>query len=141
MCHHVCASGCACYESRPVECADFSCAWLAGFGGPKFRPDLVGFVTLFSVFHTQEDGGSIAALSLWEYRAGALRSQVAVWLTLNNLHAGNCVMHVPDPGEPIFYLGKGRASVGVMVVGQNDEDVRSLSYEDALRSLARGPVS
>lgn len=50
-------------------------------------------------------------------------------------------MHVPDRGEPVFYLGKGRAGIGALIAGEKDEEVQVLSYEDALRSLVRGPVA
>jgi Fe-S-cluster containining protein len=37
--------GCAIYETRPVACKTFRCAWLEGFFDEEDRPDRVGFVT------------------------------------------------------------------------------------------------
>lgn len=36
--------GCAVYQSRPLECREFACAWLRGSGGEAERPDKVRFV-------------------------------------------------------------------------------------------------
>jgi hypothetical protein len=44
-CPNQCAGGCAVYEARPIECAEFDCAWLNGVVTSEcHRPDLSNLV-------------------------------------------------------------------------------------------------
>lgn len=43
-CAHECAAGCAVYERRPEECAEFLCLWREGWGTDAMRPDLCRFM-------------------------------------------------------------------------------------------------
>lgn len=47
-CRHQCASGCAIYRRQPMDCREFECLWLSGFGGDDERPDRVGYLQLLS---------------------------------------------------------------------------------------------
>lgn len=41
-CRHQCARGCAIYDSRPQECATYTCSWIEGNFREKDRPDKSG---------------------------------------------------------------------------------------------------
>jgi Fe-S-cluster containining protein len=43
-CSHQCASGCGEYESRPVGCRHYTCAWIDGWGDDRDRPDRLGLL-------------------------------------------------------------------------------------------------
>jgi hypothetical protein len=42
------ALGCNRYETRPMECQNFSCLWLHGVLEPEYKPSLCGFVVFVS---------------------------------------------------------------------------------------------
>lgn len=45
LCPNQCAGGCSVYEARPVECAEFDCAWLNGVVAAEcHRPNLSNLV-------------------------------------------------------------------------------------------------
>jgi hypothetical protein len=46
ICPHVCAGGCAVYQSRPAPCREFECEWLKGTALAEglLRPDKEGLV-------------------------------------------------------------------------------------------------
>lgn len=43
-CEHLCSNGCSRYETRPVTCRAYRCAWLDGYGDDEMRPDRSGIV-------------------------------------------------------------------------------------------------
>ena len=66
-CPSQCPSGCSVYDSRPDECADFTCLWLADQAGRVFsqqeRPDHLG--VLFAPL-------SVHSVGAYECRPGGL---------------------------------------------------------------------
>lgn len=65
-CKHLTPGGCAIYDERPADCAEYECFWLAGLGEEQDRPDQIGL--LFSIRHDQ---GSIY-IDCHETEPGAL---------------------------------------------------------------------
>lgn len=57
-CQHQCAYGCAIYQRRPMDCREFECLWLVGFGSDDERPDRVGYLQLL-VRYRGEDRPSV----------------------------------------------------------------------------------
>ena len=41
-CEFEAESGCACYETRPIQCMDFTCAWAEGIIPESFKPSRTG---------------------------------------------------------------------------------------------------
>jgi coenzyme F420-reducing hydrogenase beta subunit len=58
--------GCTIYETRPPECANYACAWLAGFFRAEDRPDQSGVIV---GIEATTDGK--VAFTMREYRDGA----------------------------------------------------------------------
>jgi hypothetical protein len=43
-CPNQCAAGCAIYQTRPTECAEYLCLWRQGWGEEDQRPDKLGAI-------------------------------------------------------------------------------------------------
>ena len=94
-CAHQCASGCAVYQSRPRQCAEFACLWLQGQleGDERGRPDVIGLVLYVvdhagkRVVHAREcrDGASMEPAA--RYLLDKLRNGVVVVETKGGVEA------------------------------------------------------
>jgi hypothetical protein len=74
-CVHLTEKGCGIYDSRPVECAGWACAWRLGFGSPDDRPDKQGYYIDLGVDAVAADVESIKAKV--KIAAGAMPALVA----------------------------------------------------------------
>lgn len=79
-CKHLNDKGCGIYQTRPEECRQFECAWIAGGGRKAHRPDYSGIVV---VLRQSEPGstlrkrGIMEALQAIAVYPGATRSSTA----------------------------------------------------------------
>ncbi len=93
--------GCRIYESRPLSCRGFVCAWMQGFGEENERPNITKIVLDCRKLPDPEDGSII---QMWEVKDGALDSDYAVSSRQRFLEVGYWVSHMPRNGQKKVFL-------------------------------------
>lgn len=83
-CTHQCDTGCAIYQSRPVECRTYRCVWRDGsLTREEDRPDKLG--VLVDTRWLEENGKAVFVF--WETRPGALKTprvqEIIQWIRYN----------------------------------------------------------
>jgi hypothetical protein len=80
--------GCTIYDTRPVACKLFTCAWLNGLGGESLRPDRFGVMILVENINI---GRRVDIIYLWETVVGALKRPDIRKMIEDNKDAGHVV--------------------------------------------------
>lgn len=97
-------SGCGRYETRPHECAEFTCAWLYGEGSEDDRPDTGGLILGAAEFVGIADG----ILTIHETIRGAFTgsSLAAMWLGCGK-ESRLAALVIPIEGAPTLFIPRG----------------------------------
>jgi hypothetical protein len=93
--------GCKIYESRPIDCKTFECAWLRGVGEEEDKPNLRKVV----LDYVNKPGLPTSGLAqLWETTEGSLASRYARETVRKLIEGGVVVTCVPLRGSPRVYI-------------------------------------
>ncbi len=73
-CKHQCANGCSIYESRPNECKQYHCSWLAyeEYIPLSFRPDVTGLFMESIELHALNGERLLVLTMAWEMKPNAM---------------------------------------------------------------------
>jgi hypothetical protein len=90
-CQHLCAGGCAIYESRPSACRGWRCAWLEGLipGDERRRPDKCGLI--FAWFGWDNTKAFLVALEVWP---GAAQEQAPLLRQLRTKMVSHAIVPI-----------------------------------------------
>lgn len=104
-CPHQCATGCAIWKSKPVECTAFACLWLMDFFPDHLRPDkskiIVDQMPMGGFLYPDVIEGTIKCIRVIETEDGAARLPGNAKALKVFIDSPRCavVLHAPHPGD------------------------------------------
>ena len=113
--HCAIGQGCKIYDKRPLDCQNFECEWLKGYGSEEERPDRFHIILDHAIrspdyFVSADVFSPREIFQIWEVTEGALNGKAlrVMQITKEKTVEGLYVAHIPLRGGAKIFQRVGR---------------------------------